>query len=125
MFMLYKIEARLSHAQVRVSRTLEGFFKQYYLNLINIIINIILKKVVNLISLHKSAYLSVGCIGNESVNKIWDRFLFIFTLRYGKKKSVYRVLFIFHVVLASILLRKRKFCYKISVWNIINDNDSY
>ena len=39
--MLYKIEARLSHAQVRVSRTLEGFFKQYYLNLINIIINII------------------------------------------------------------------------------------
>ena len=70
MFMLYKIEARLSHAQVRVSRTLEGFFKQYYLNLINIIINIILKKVVNLISLHKSAYLSVGCIGNESVNKI-------------------------------------------------------
>ena len=47
MFMLYKIEARLSHAQVRVSRTLEGFFKQYI-----------------------PAYLSVGCIGNESVNKI-------------------------------------------------------
>ena len=83
-----------------------GFLnKQYYLNLINIIINIILKKVVNLINLHKSAYLSVGYIGKESVNKIWDHFLFIFPFRYGEKKSVSRVLFIFHVVLASILLR--------------------
>ena len=36
--MLYKIEAGLPFAQVRVSRTVEGFFKQYYLNLINIII---------------------------------------------------------------------------------------
>ena len=31
MFMLYKIEARLSHAQVRVSRTLEGFLNNIIL----------------------------------------------------------------------------------------------
>ena len=60
--------------------------------------------------LHKYVCFSAGCIRTESVNKIWDRFLFIFSFRYGEKKSVSCVLFISHVVVASILLKKRRFC---------------
>ena len=57
MFMLYKIEAGLSFAQVRVSRTVEGFLNniiliyQYYYYM---------RLIVNLIKLHKSACLSGG-----------------------------------------------------------------
>ena len=79
-----------------------------------------MRLIVNLIKLHKSACLSGGCVRTESVNKICDRFLFIFSFRYGKKKSVSRVLFIFHMIPASMLLRKQKFC--LTVWSKTTNN---
>ena len=164
MFVLHKIEAGISCAQVRVSRAVQGFlnnvffeiylnwrikilmmhvvWRPYYLaikqfslsdNNLNsdlVLLPVLVRKndvhwskqfqklfdiislrgvcltvrvICLLIQLHKSACFSALCKRTESVNKIWDNFLVIFTLDMGRR-TVFPACFLFFMC-----LRKRNF----------------
>ena len=164
MFVLHKIEAGISCAQVRVSKAVQGFlnnvFFEIYLNwrikilmmhvvwrpfyltikqfslsdnnlnsdlvllpvlvrkndvhwskqfqkLFDIIslrgVCLTVRVICLLIQLHKSACFSALCKRTESVNKIWDNFLVIFTLDMGRR-TMFPACFLFFMC-----LRKRNF----------------
>ena len=155
MFVLHKIEAGISCAQVRVSRAVQGFlnnvFFEIYLNwrikilmmhvvwgpyylaikqfslsdnnlnsdlvllpvlvrmndvhwskqfqkLFDIIslrgVCLTVRVICLLIQLHKSSCFSARCKRTESVNTIWDHFLFIFTLDM-ERRTVFPACFLF------------------------------